>query len=187
MRWRQFKRLRESALPLLYVLIGQSIHQVDADIFEACVGSLTIGVHGIGCVVTASESLQQVVVKALYADAQAVDAAVQICGKLVGGEIAGVCLQRYLGARRKIESSSDCFHSMPYVLGGQVRWSAAAKENRMHFRSVKQTAPQGDFRLQSRDIRWHERLNGRVCVEVAVRAFRLAERYMNIKGYRLGR
>ena len=76
MRRRQFKRLCESALPLLYVLIRQSIHQVDADIFEACVGSLTKGAHGIGCVVTASESLQQVVVKALYADAQPVDAAV---------------------------------------------------------------------------------------------------------------
>ena len=47
-RRRKFKRLAKRMLPLLDALMGQAVHQVDADVAEAGVCGHSVGIHSIG-------------------------------------------------------------------------------------------------------------------------------------------
>ena len=136
----------------------------------------------IGSAVAASQRLQQIIVETLHANTQAVDSAIQVSGELFAAEVAGVCFERYLRVRFHVEGGVDGLHRMANVPGWQVRRGAAAEEYGVNFRAAEQCAPKGDFRVERRNVIGHQRLNSGIGIEVAIRALRLTERYVDIQG-----
>ena len=169
-------------MPLLDALVGQAVHQVDADVVEPRAESLMVGAGGVFGCVAAAESMQEFVVETLHAYAQPIYAAVEIRRKLALAEVAGISLQSYFSVRFEIEDGADRVHNMVYVRSWKVGRGAAAEEDRMKLRAVEEAAPQGNFGLQRSDIQRHKGLDGGVGVEVAVRALGLAERDVYVEG-----
>ena len=97
----------ERVLPLLDALVGQTVHQVDADVIEARVECLIVGLDSIMGRVASAEGTKKAVVEALHADAQAVYAAIEIRRELAVAEVAGISLKSNLGVRFEIECGAN--------------------------------------------------------------------------------
>ena len=183
-RRRELAGALQSAPPLFESLVGQPVHQVDAHVVEAGVRGEGVCVGGLLGRVPSPEQPQQSVVESLHADAQAVDAAAQVCRQLALAKVAGIGLECDLGVRAHPERATHRGHHLFYAFGGQIRGSAAAEEHAGQRRAAQGVAPHGDFPAQCVAVRRNQRLNGRVGVEVAVGALGLAEGYVDVEGER---
>ena len=80
--------LGQSLGPVGLGLAGQTVHQIDADIVEACTAGILHGLLGLSIVMPAADKLEQVIVAGLNANGQTVNAL--LTQKFKGGETDGV-------------------------------------------------------------------------------------------------
>ena len=112
-------RSREALLPVVDSLVGQAVHEVDADVVEPGGARHPVCLDGVSGRVTPSEKAKQAVIEALDADAEAIDAGVEKVVELVGGEIPGVCFESDLRLVLEGKGLADSRHQAEMSLEGR--------------------------------------------------------------------
>ena len=168
-------------LPLRQSLMRQPIHQIQIDVAEPGIPGGAERIDGLGGAVAAAQQPQQPVVQTLHADAQAVDALPQQPAASGGAQVAGVGLDGHLGAGVNGESIGRRLKHGGDVALGQVRRGAAAEKHGSRRRPAQHPPPQPQLAGRRLDVVAHLRLDALVSVEIAIGAFRLAERRMDVQ------
>jgi hypothetical protein len=169
----------EIALPYFRRLIGQPIHQIDADVVETHLLAIFYCSYGILRCVPSAEKFQFVVVETLDADADAVEGQPTEHADICGRKIVGVGFQRNLNevVHRKfgIQGVKNLFNM--FLL--QARRRSSTEINRPNGFVCKHLFPQAYFPAY-RFGKFVDR--GFVClrIKIAVDAPRFAERNMKI-------
>ncbi len=99
--------------PLLHGLVGQPVHQVQVDVVETGLAGGLERLDRFGCLVAASQQVQEAVVQALNPDAKPVDALTEDAGAGRRVQVVWVGLDGDLSARvhleRCLDGSEDLF------------------------------------------------------------------------------
>jgi hypothetical protein len=112
-------------------LARQAVHQVEVEGLEMLAGQLR-GTLGFVGAVDAAEGFQVIVVEALDAERQAIDAGGAETGKLLGLDRAGVGFQRDLGVRRQHGQRPEGGDQFVDGGGREQAGRAAAEEDGLH-------------------------------------------------------
>ena len=173
------QRAGQLGLPLGGGLARAGIDQIEGDAGEMTPRQIERR-HRLGMIVAAAEEFQRGIVERLDAERQPIDARGAEAGEALGIHRAGIGLQRDLGGIGQGEDGGDAVEQG--CDGGRLhqRGRAAAEEHRGYRAAFDAGGEMVEFGQQRRPPSVMVDRGGDVAVEVAIRAFRQAERPMDI-------
>ena len=181
----QRQRILHALLPALHRLLRQAEDEVQVHVVEPGRPRRAEGLPGVLRGVEPVERAQLVVVEALYAQAEAVEAEIEQPAQVRLVDRAWVRLQRHLRVRCDIEDSAKARHDRAVIVEGREAGRAAAEEERCYWAAGGGAAPELRFVHQRLRVRRYQVLLSRVGVEVAVAALGGAEGDVDVEGERL--
>ena len=166
--------------PVALGLAGQAVDEVDADVVEP---GLTRGCHGeLGLlpVVAAAYELEYVVVRALHAHGEAVETLFPELGELSERGAVGVDLHRDLAVLEHAAAALELIPELEQALGSIVAGRSAAKVHGVDIPALERRIALAYVLHERVLVLRHQPVAPGERVEVAVRALRDAERYVDV-------
>ena len=169
-------------LPCLHALVGQTVHQVRAEVVKSSLLNRRQRCERLRRTVPPTQHAQLGVVQRLHAQADAVYACLPEGRKALDGGVVGVHLCRDLRARCDGEGVDDRRQEACHLGWREHGRCAAAQEHRVHRGVFEGFSPNANLALQRREVGWQQVVDAGVGVEVAVGALGLAEGDVDVQG-----